>query len=458
MAQPLVITQRREAAWKALELTNETYHFIVHSPNDQLRRNWATSLLLAQSWSKNTSMSDKPAPMLRLRVTQPAEHFIRTRHPWVYSDSITDMNREGDIGELAVVYDRKNEFLALGLYDPHSPIRLRVLHAGKPVRADDAWWRQRIRDAKDKRTPHFDEAQTNGWRWISGESDGFPGLVLDRYADTLVLKIYSAVWLPRLQQILGWLQDEFKPGAIILRLSRNIQYIAKDRWQAEEGCVYGTTEDLVLFRENGITFEAEVMHGQKTGFYLDQRDNRARVEQLAKDRDVLNVFSFSGGFSLYAARGGARSVTDLDISKHALDSACQNMSLNPWTANVPHECIQADAFEWLANGPPQGFDLIVCDPPSLARREVDREGAMRAYYSLAQSCLRRLRRDGILVCASCSAHVTEHEFMEVIAQAADEQVQWTELWRADHAVDHPATFPEARYLKCIAIQIGAPAE
>jgi 23S rRNA (cytosine1962-C5)-methyltransferase len=179
---------------------------------------------------------------------------------------------------------------------------------------------------------------------------------------------------------------------------------------------------------------------------------------LAKDRDVLNVCSFSGGFSLYAARGGARSITDLDISKHALDSACKNLSLNPWAAKVPHECIQADAFEWLANGPPRGFDLIVCDPPSLARREMDREGAMRAYYALAQSCLRRLNRDGILVTASCSAHVSEHEFMEVIAQAADEHGKWSELWRADHAIDHPATFPEARYLKCIALQVGEAAE
>lgn len=403
-------------------------------------------------------MSGKPAqPMLRLRVSAPAERYIRSGHPWVYSDSVAEKNREGDIGELAVVYDRKNQFLALGLYDPQSPIRLRVLHAGKPVRADDAWWRQRVRTAKEKRVAHFDESQTNAWRWISGENDGFPGLVLDRYDRTLVLKLYSAVWLPRLRDVIAWFQEEFEPAAIVLRLSRNIQAIARERWQIEEGCVVGSTSDLVLFRENGILFEAEVLHGQKTGFYLDQRDNRARVQQLAQGRDVLNVFSFSGGFSLYAARGGARSVTDLDISKHALDSAQRNFALNPWAASVPHHCVQADAFEWTAGGPKQSFDLIVCDPPSLARREVDREGALRAYRSLAISCLRRLRRDGVLVMASCSAHVSEDEFMGLVAQAADELVAWTELWRADHAADHPATFPEARYLKCIALKIGSAA-
>ena len=392
--------------------------------------------------------------MLRLRVSAPAERFIRCEHPWVYGDSITESNREGDIGELAVVYDKKDKFLALGLYDPQSPIRLRVLHAGKPIKADREWWIDRVRAAKARRVPLFDEEQTNGWRWISGENDGFPGLVLDRYADTLVLKLYSAVWLPRLAEVLNWIQEEFAPGAIVLRLSRNIQEIAKERWQLEEGCIVGSTEDVVVFRENGICFEAEVLHGQKTGFYLDQRDNRARVQTLAKNRDVLNAFSFSGGFSLYAARGGARSVTDLDISKHALDSSVRNFGLNPWAATTKHELIQADAFEWLAHGPRRAFDLIVCDPPSLAKRETERAGAINAYRALAASCLRRLTPGGILVAASCSAHVSEEEFFGAVMSVADESGPWTELWRADHALDHPATFREAHYLKCIAIQLG----
>jgi len=376
---------------------------------------------------------------------------VRAGHPWVYSDSIVESNREGVLGDLAVIYDRNNKFLALGLYDPQSPIRLRVLHAGKPAQADREWWLQRVRAAKEKRLPHFDEAQTNAWRWINGESDGFPALVLDRYADVLVLKLYSGVWLPRLEEVLDWLRSEFEARAVVLRLSRNIQDLARERWGLSEGCLVGETENLVVFRENGIRFEAEVLQGQKTGFYLDQRDNRARVQELAEGREVLNVFSFSGGFSLYAARGGAKRVTDLDISRHALDSARRNFALNDWAAQVPHELVQGDAFEWLASGPPRSFDLIICDPPSLARREVDREGAIRAYYSLAVSCLRRLRPGGVLVAASCSAHVTEDEFFEAVMSAADERGEWTELWRSAHAVDHQATFREARYLKCLAL-------
>lgn len=395
----------------------------------------------------------KSTVMLRLRLTATAERHVRSGHPWVYSDSVTEQNREGDIGDLAVIYDKKDKFLALGLYDPTSPIRVRVLHSGKPVRTTTEWWMERLTRAGDKRRAHFDD-KTTGFRWISGESDGFPGLVLDRYADVLVLKLYSAIWLPMLPSLMNWILNEFAATALVLRLSRNIQEIARSRWDVSEGCLHGHTENLVEFLENGIRFEAEVIHGQKTGFYLDQRDNRARVERLAANQDVLNVFSFSGGFSLYAARGGARSVTDLDISKHALESAQRNFALNPWAEKVTHKQIQGDAFEWLATGPRQLFDLIICDPPSLARRETDRAGAIRAYHALAVSCLKRLRSGGVLVAASCSAHVSADEFLGAVFDAADRIGPSVELWRSAHAVDHPAIFPEANYLKCIALRLS----
>ena len=400
-------------------------------------------------------MSTTPSPsLLRLRVSPDAERVIRGGHPWIFGDSIVESNRVGEIGDLAVVYDRQNKFLALGFYDPLSPIRFRVLHAGKPLRVDDAWWRERLRKAKALREPHFNEAKTNAWRWIHGENDGFPGLVLDRYADVLVLKLYSAVWLPRLNELLEWIQSEFAASAIVLRLSRNIQPIAAERWGITEGCRVGQTENLVVFRENGIAFEAEVIRGQKTGFYLDQRDNRARIEDLAKGREVLNAFSFSGGFSLYATRGGAARVTDLDISAHALESSQRNFALNPWAARTPHEFLQDDAMKWLAEGPRRSFDLIICDPPSLARREADRAQAIRAYTRLTESCLRRVRRGGVLVAASCSAHVSENEFYGAVEKAADAQGRCSLLWSEGHAPDHPATFPEAKYLKCVAISVG----
>ena len=401
-------------------------------------------------------MADAPTkpPRLRLRVTATAESLIRGGHPWLYDASIREQNRAGQPGELAVIYDRRDKFLALGLYDPLSPIRVRVLHHGKPATADDAWWRARLQAALARRDGLFD-AQTTGYRCLSGESDGWPGIVLDRYDTTYVLKLYTAAWLPRVGEVVGWLLEMLQPERLILRLSRNIQSLAEQQFNLRDGQVLrGSVPDgPVVFLETGIRFEAEVVRGQKTGFFLDQRENRRRVEALAAGRDVLNAFSFSGGFSLYAARGGARSTTDLDISPHALDSARRNFALNaadPHIAACRHECAQADTFNWLAASSRADFDLVILDPPSLAKRETERAGAIQAYRKLTELGLPRLRRGGILVAASCSAHVSTGEFFTAVLDALHASRRpFAELIRATHAPDHPATFPEAQYLKCL---------
>ncbi len=380
--------------------------------------------------------------------------MIRGGHPWLYDASIREQNRPGQPGELAVLFDRQDKFLALGLYDPLSPIRVRVLHCGKPVTADDNWWRARLQTTLARRDGLFD-AQTTGHRCISGESDGWPGLVLDRYDTTFVLKLYSAAWLPRVGEVVGWLREALQPERLVLRLSRNIQSLAEKEFNLREGqmLVGDAPGGPVVFLETGIRFEAEVIRGQKTGFFLDQRENRRRVETLAAGRDVLNAFSFSGGFSLYAARGGARSTTDLDISSHALDSARRNFALNaanPHIAACRHECAQADTFDWLAASPRADFDLVILDPPSLAKREAERAGAIQAYRRLTLLGLPRLRPEGILVAASCSAHVSAPEFHDAVLDALrSSRRKFVELVRTAHAPDHPATFPEAQYLKCV---------
>src|SRR5215204_598973 len=165
--------------------------------------------------------STSPA-RLRLRVQPRAESSLRSGHPWLYADSIQQQNRAGASGELAVIYDRQNRFLAVGLFDPDSPIRVRMLHVGKPQIIDRSWWKRQMVEALRRRQTVADE-QTNGFRWIHGESDGFPGLVLDRYADTLVLKLYTAAWLRHLEPILALLEEFWQPARIVLRLSRNIE-------------------------------------------------------------------------------------------------------------------------------------------------------------------------------------------------------------------------------------------
>jgi 23S rRNA (cytosine1962-C5)-methyltransferase len=238
-------------------------------------------------------------------------------------------------------------------------------------------------------------------------------------------------------------------------LSRNIQPFARRQFQLSDGQILQgpPLEGSVIFLETGLRFEADVLRGQKTGFFLDQRENRRLVESLSRGRRVLNAFSFSGGFSLYAARGGALAATDLDISPHALESAKRNFALNradPAVANCRHETVQADAFDWLKERTRPDFDLIILDPPSLAKREAERSRAIQAYAQLARQAIASLRPGGVLAASSCSAHVSAPEFFEALRQAAQKSGRtFEELQTTGHPPDHPATFPESNYLKCI---------
>jgi len=398
-------------------------------------------------------------PRLRLRIKKAAETALRSGHPWLFAESIQEQNREGETGELAVVYDRRDRFLALGLFDSESPIRLRVLQARKAQTIDDAWWAAHLDAALEKRSGLFDE-HTTGYRWINGESDGFPGLVLDRYADTLVMKLYTAIWLPQLDRITDLIAARLCPERIVLRLSRNLEQLALEKFGQKPGAILRgpKLDGSVVFLETNLCFEADVLRGQKTGFFLDQRENRRTVETLAGGRNVLNAFSFSGGFSLYAARGGARSVTDLDLSAHALAGAKRNFLLNQTNHDVSsclHQSIQADAFEWFAEATAHKFDLIVLDPPSLAKMESERTGAIHAYERLVSLASKRLKAEGILIACSCSAHVSAAEFFEAVSRAAARSRRtFKELSRSGHAPDHPASFKEAEYLKAIFLKFG----
>jgi 23S rRNA (cytosine1962-C5)-methyltransferase len=397
-------------------------------------------------------------PRLKLRVTSAAETIIRSGHPWLFADSVSDQNRAGTTGELAVIYDRRDRFLALGLFDPDSPIRVRILHRGEPEQIDESWWTQRLCQSIGRRTRLFDHC-TTGYRLINGESDGWPGLVLDRYEATLVLKLYTPVWFPKLNDLIKLVQDQLSPSRLVLRLSRNIQAAARETWNRSDGEVLAGAPVLepITCLENGLRFEADVVRGQKTGFFLDQRENRRRVEALGKGKSTLNAFSFTGGFSVYAARGGAPAVTDLDISGHALDGSERNFKLNdsdPAVRACRRESIRADAFEWLEHSPSsRKFGLIILDPPSLAKREAERRRAIGAYRALAASAILRLARGGVLVASSCSAHVSAEEFFEYVRKAAaHSRPGFREIETTGHAGDHPATFPEAHYLKAIYLQ------
>jgi 23S rRNA (cytosine1962-C5)-methyltransferase len=401
---------------------------------------------------------------MAVRAVPGAERALREGHPWLYADSIREQSREGAPGDLAVVFDRKGRFLAVGLYDPHSSIRVRVLQHGEPAPIGRAWFAARVAAAAARRAPLRDRppaARTTGYRLVHGENDGLPGLVVDRYAETLVMKLYTAAWVPHLQDVVAALADVVPARRLVLRLGRAMRDRPEYLHGLEDGAVLSgpPLDGPVLFWENGLRFEADPIRGQKTGFYLDQRENRARVEGLAGGRDVLNVFAYTGGFSVYAARGGARCVVDVDASAPALAAAERNLDHNrqvPTVAAVGHETVVDDAFEALARMGAAGrrFGMVVIDPPAFARSRAQVDGALSAYERLTQLGLGVLSPGGILVQASCSRPIGAETFFDAIDGAARRGGRpLRELRRTGHPLDHPVAFREGAYLKCVFAEV-----
>lgn len=391
---------------------------------------------------------------IALRVTPEAERALRGGHPWLFEQAIIRQSHEGRAGDLAVIFDRKGRFLAVGLYDPHSTIRARVLQHREPAAINRDWFAARIAAAAQLRAPLLAQ-ETTGYRLVHGGNDGLPGLVVDRYERTLTLKIYTSAWLPHLRDLLPALAEVIPAERVVLRLGRAAQ--EQELYSLSDGTLLSgpVLDGPVLFLENGLRFEADPIHGQKTGFFLDQRDNRARVEKLAAGKSVLNVFAYTGGFSLYAARGGARAVVSLDSSAPALEGAARNFALNsrhPSVAAASHELLAEDAFEALARLGKSGrrFDVVIVDPPSFARRQAQVEQALAAYARLTRLSLGVLRAGGTLAQASCSSRVSTEAFFEEVNRAAAQAGRpLREIERTGHPLDHPVGFREGAYLKCL---------
>ncbi len=391
---------------------------------------------------------------LALRVTPAAERAIRDGHPWLYAEAITQQKHNGRAGDLAVIFDRHNRFLAVGLYDPASPLRVRILHQGSPAAIGADWWAAQVRRAAAAR-PGLPSVHTTGYRLLYGENDGFPGLVADCYGETCVLKLYTAAWWPHLDDVLAGLTAVLPPPQltrIVLRLSRAVQLPGL----VDGAILHGPPlTGPVVFLENGLRFAADVAAGQKTGFFLDQRDNRARVEPLAAGRDVLNVFAYTGGFSLYAARGGAKEVISLDLSRPALEAAAANFALNadhPAIAATRHELLVGDAFVEMGRLADNGrtFDLVIIDPPAFAKKQAEVARAQGAYERLVSLGLAVLRPGGVLVMASCSSRVSAEQFFKLVEQTAKREKRPLQPFAyTTHPLDHPIRFPEAAYLKCL---------
>jgi len=405
------------------------------------------------------ALDSLPKPAVKnisLRVKPAAERALREGHPWVFEDAITRQSHLGNAGDLAVIYEQKrNRFLAVGLYDPLFPIRVKVLQARDPKRIDVDFFTEKLQEAQALRRPLI-QAGNTGYRLVFGESDGFPSLVLDRYGNTLVLKLYSTAWMAHLHSLLPALEAATGFDGLVLRLSRALQStrlnVARLYGLQDGQVLFGTVPAMPLrFVENGLQFQADVQRGHKTGFFFDQRENRQRVRELARGRRVLDVFSYSGAFTVYALAGGARRVTALDLSEPALAALGQNVALNGFEAERV-DLLAEDAFRGLQEliAANRKFSMVILDPPAFANSRAKLQRAVLAYRRLLEMALRLLTDGGLLFMASCSSRINEESFYQLILRTAEVSGYRLDiLARTTHALDHPIRFAEAEYLKAV---------
>ena len=387
---------------------------------------------------------------LAVKLTADGERILKQQHhPWIFSESISKINKEGKPGDIAIVFDRKrNTPIGVGLFDTESPIRIKMLHFGGGAILNESFFKEKLWKAFELRKPLL-ATETNSYRLIFGENDGFPGLIADVYAKVLVLKLYSEIWIPYIKGLLPVLQQISNCDCVILRLSRNLQALPGLSFHDGQVLAGILQQEEIAFKEHGIHFSANVIKGHKTGFFLDHRHNRKKVGEFSKNKRVLDVFSYAGGFSVHALVGGAKKVTSVDISAQALEIAEMNAGLNVYAGH--HETVAGDAFNILEEfiNDQRQFDVVVIDPPSFAKAKSEVTMAKRKYAQLAALGIKLTAPKGLLVFASCTSRVTAEEFLEINEEALIQSRRKYHLKeKTGHDIDHPVSFKEGTYLKC----------
>ena len=392
----------------------------------------------------------------RLLVQAGRERSVLRRHPWIFSGAVASINGHVQSGDTVQICDEQGGFLAWASYNAQSQIAARVWSWQADEKIDADFFRRKIASALAARKALKMAQHSNGMRLIHGESDGLPGLIVDQYANVLVVQLGSAGvdrWRDTIADIL---QELCKPVCIYERSDsdgRELEGLPK-----RSEILRGKLPENLSITENGIHIAVDVAAGQKTGFYLDQRDNRALIGGMAAGREVLNCFCYTGGFSLYALRGGAKSVLSIDSSAEALHIAQRNVALNGLDASIA-EWQDKDVFEALRKLRDQNrkFDLIVLDPPKFAPTAAFAEKASRAYKDINLLGFKLLRPGGILATFSCSGGINDELFQKIIAGAAlDAGVDAQIIHKVYAAADHPVllSFPEGAYLKGLVLRVA----
>ena len=396
--------------------------------------------------------------MARLILKPGKERSLLRRHPWIFAGSVAELDGRARAGDTVEVLNADGRVLARAAWSPESQIRARVWSFDAEASIDHAFFKRKVAEAVARRSAHPLLAGLAGLRLIHGESDGLPGVIADRYGDVVVMQLTSAGADKWRAAIVGALVQATGCTAVYERSDSEVRGL--EGLQPTAGCVHGELPAGPLtIVENGVTMEVDVIGGHKTGFYLDQRDNRLLTGRLAAGRQVLNCFCYTGGFSLQALAGGAAGVLSIDSSAPALAGAQRNLAHNPQLDASRAEWREDDVFQALRalRTEERKFDLIVLDPPKFAPSAAHAERAARAYKDINMFGFRLLNPGGILMSYSCSGGVGLELFQKIVAGAAiDAGVDARIIHRLAAAADHPVglAVPEGEYLKGLACQVG----
>ena len=391
-------------------------------------------------------------PLLQLKKNE--DRRLRSGHLWIYSNEV-DMSKtplaDFYIGQCVNVTDSRGHPLGTAYVNPHSLISARVLTRRADTIVDADWLIKRLNRALQLRTMVYDKPF---YRVVYGESDGLPGLVIDRYEDTVVLQINTAGMENLLEEILHAIEDVLKPGTLILRNDSAAR--EQEGLELYTRIVKGNGEGMTRVEENGARFEFSATHGQKTGWFYDHRANRARVQKYAKNKRVLDVFSYVGAWGIEALVAGASELVCVDSSEQALLQLKNNVALNGVDNQV--QTLHGEAFDVLKQliAEKEKFDLVIVDPPAFVKRRKDLKEGSRAYQRLNSMAMRLLKENGLLVSASCSYHMSRDRLLNEIRQAGQHAGRLVQVIEQGHqAPDHPVhpAMPETDYLKAFFCRI-----
>lgn len=405
-------------------------------------------------------------PFPKAHVTKKAEISVKNGHPWVYADEITSIDEDIPNGSIIDIFSPKDAWLGSGLLSLQSKIRVRLISSNANELFEDSFWIRRVGYALDMRKAVMGEYYPSCCRLIFGEADGIPGLTVDCFGDILVSEVLSYGVELKKDVIYRALTDRLERDGVKIRgiYERNTSSLReKEGLSSFSGWYSGETsgtcgdDPVVKITENGIIYNVDVENGQKTGFFLDQKYNRLRIQQLSRGRRVLDCFTHTGSFAMNAAVGGAERVTAVDISSFALQTAKENLKLNGLEDRV--ELVCADVFDLLNDklrDRSDRYDMIILDPPAFTKSRSTLEAASRGYKQINMAAMRLLPRGGILATCSCSHFMTEYHFERMLMSASrDAGVSVKILEKRQQAPDHPVLMgvDETAYLKFYILQI-----